>query len=548
MKIIVLIFDRIIEYGVMFLIVFTPLAFGAVQPWAYYTMELTVCFLVFIWSINQIITTCQSATRLSGQQILAGNSQHSTRNTKSVTSNIEFNRFGLAKTPLNIPIILFISLILFQLIPLPSGILRFLSPNTHYLYSMSQPGWPDDNVDRSRDTCLNDETKWTTRDSKLQTPNSVLAQPSTLNSKGSIGNLPGEVKVDYQSKSSAPLSIYPYASKTELFKILAYFGMFFLIINTQGLRIKRILLLIICVGFCISVLGILQKLTGTEHIYWVRDASYATPFGPYVNRNHFAGYIGMVIPLALGMLVFRFAGITLYGSRDDRSIVAEFQSHFFANLLLIFIVVIMITALFFTASRGGILSFAVMVVVLSTLICLTRLRAVMGKWWRIIVSVMIITVVILIWLGLDPVLNRLSDITPGGRYEIYNDAVKVYKDFPLFGTGLGTFQYVLPGYRTIPRRKLTEHAHNDYLELVSDCGLIGLIIILSGIIIFFWMTMTRWWKRRRYYAKSVAMGGFCGIIAILAHSFVDFNLHIPANALFLSILLGLTYNVVNLKR
>jgi O-antigen ligase len=301
------------------------------------------------------------------------------------------------------------------------------------------------------------------------------------------------------------------------------------------------------VGFCISLLGILQKLTGTKDIYWVRDASYATHFGPYVNRNHFAGYIGMVIPVALGLLVSRFASVAFFKNADRRSIAAKFQSHFFANLLLTFVIVIMISALFLSLSRGGIMSFAVAVVAFCALISFTRLRAIMGRGWRIMASVIVITFVFLMWLGLGPVLNRMSDLSSPTRYEIYENTINMAKDFPVFGTGLGTFQYIYPGYKTLQSQLYYDHAHNDYLELVSDSGLVGFVIVLSGFIMFFWKTLERWWERRHYYAKGVALGGVCSVIAILAHSFTDFNLHIPANALFLSIILGLTHNTVNLK-
>ncbi|MFQ5786945.1 MAG: O-antigen ligase family protein, partial [Thermodesulfobacteriota bacterium] len=345
-----------------------------------------------------------------------------------------------------------------------------------------------------------------------------------------------------------PISIYPYSTKTEFFKVLAYIGMFFLITNTPGMRINRIVVVIVSVGFCISLLGILQKLTGTKDIYWVRDASYSTHFGPYVNRNHFAGYIGMVIPVALGLLVSRFASVAFFKNADRRSIAAKFQSHFFANLLLTFVIVIMISALFLSLSRGGIMSFAVAVVAFCTLIGFTRLRTIMGRGWRIMASVIVITFVFLMWLGLDPVLNRFSNLSPGVRNDVYLDTINMTKNFPIYGTGMGTFQYIYPGYKTLQNQLYYDHAHNDYLELISDSGLVGFVVVLSGIIMFFWKTLARWWERRHYYAKGVASGGVCSVIAILAHSFTDFNLHIPANALFLSIILGLTHNIVNLKR
>jgi O-antigen ligase len=564
-----IVFDRIIEYGIIFLIVFTPLAFGSVHPWAYSTMELTIYFLVMIWALKQIIKVlglCSAPACRTGREYASTG-----RNSKLVRTGISggssinnqqssiYNRFGLVKTPMNIPIVLFIGLVVFQLIPLPSGILKSLSPNTHNFYRMALPGWPNDNVVRQNSELSNSQPATRNSHQQSEEGNQKL---SIINQQSTISNLPSQIsnpqpeisaEADGQTQNAKlqtwlPISIYTYSTKTEFFKVLAYIGMFFLITNTPGIRIKRIVVIIISVGFCISLLGILQKLTGTKDIYWVRDASYATHFGPYVNRNHFAGYIGMVIPVALGLLVSRFASVAFFKNADRRSIAAEFQSHFFANLLLTFVIVIMISALFLSLSRGGILSFAVVVVAFCTLIGFTRLSAIMGRGWRIIASVLVITLVFLMWLGLDPVLNRLSNLSPGARYDIYLDTINMAKDFPVFGTGLGTFQYIYPGYKTLQSQAYYYHAHNDYLELISDSGLVGFVIVLSGFIMFFWKTLVRWWERRHYYAKGVALGGVCSVIAILAHSFTDFNLHIPANALFLSIVLGLTYNTVNLKR
>jgi O-antigen ligase len=121
-------------------------------------------------------------------------------------------------------------------------------------------------------------------------------------------------------------------------------------------------------------------------------------------------------------------------------------------------------------------------------------------------------------------------------------------DFPIFGTGFGTFQYIYRKYKTWDDLFLYKHAHNDYLEILSDLGLIGFLIVLVGIVLFLRKILLRWIERRDPYAKGITLGGVCGVFAILGHSLVDFNLHIPANALFLSIILGLIFNAVHLRK
>jgi O-antigen ligase len=156
----------------------------------------------------------------------------------------------------------------------------------------------------------------------------------------------------------------------------------------------------------------------------------------------------------------------------------------------------------------------------------------------------------LIWVGHDTIFDRLSDPSSptSTRVNLYLDTLNIPNDFPVFGTGFGTFQYIYRKYKTVDDQFLYEHAHNDYLEILSDLGLIGFLIVLVGIVLFLRKILLRWIERRDPYAKWITLGGVCGVFAILGHSLVDFNLHIPANALFLSIILGLIFNAVHLRK
>jgi O-antigen ligase len=556
------IFDRIIEYGIIVLIVFTPLAFGSVHLWAYTTMEITICILVIIWILklitvnlkktpaiqylqsNQQISESLPDSEEAGQILGPYSAEHTLlgQHLQSPTSRfpLSVNRFGFVKTPLNIPIMVFIALIVFQLIPLPPGVIKFLSPNTYHLYREVLPEWP---VERPPEL----STPGSGNPPDLNTASADLISGKANQESKILTHKPLLSKRQGFSSNWMPISIYPYATKTEFFKILAYIGMFFLVTNTPNLRINRIIVVIIGVGFFISLVGILQKLTGTTNIYWVRDASYAVPFGPYINRNHFAGYIGMVILLAFGLLISRFTDIASYRTVTRRSMSAEFQSHLFTNFLLIFIITIMISALFLSLSRGGIISFIVGMVVFVALISFSRTKVVISRGRSIIFTVLTLTLILLIWLGLGPIFDRFSDLSAPTRYELYQDTISMAKDFPTFGTGLGTFQYLYPRYRTVHGQFYIVHTENDYLEHLTDNGLFGFMIVLGGIILFFRKTLTVWWERRDPYARGVTLGGVCGVIAILIHSFVDFNLHIPANALFTALTFGLIYNAVNFK-
>ncbi|KHE92746.1 MAG: putative membrane protein, partial [Candidatus Scalindua brodae] len=351
-----------------------------------------------------------------------------------------------------------------------------------------------------------------------------------------------------QSSIRFPISIYPYATKIEFFLILAYIGMFFLVTNTPGIRLDRIILVIMSVGFLISFLGILQKFTGTSKIYWLIDSPNASLFGSFINRNHFAGYIGMVIPLSFGLLITRFESMAFHKTMSWRSILAKFESRLLGNILMVFAIMTMVSALFISLSRGGILSLMVSIIVFVAFISLSRrARSIVGKGRKVTITTLLLAFVFLMWLGVGSILERLSNLSSPSRHEVTQNTISMAEDFPLFGTGLGTFQYHFPKYKTLEGQLYWDHAHNDYAELLSDSGLIGFLIVACGIIFFIWQTLVRWWKSKDPYVMGITLGGFCGIIAILSHSIADFNLHIPANALFLSFILGLTWIAVNAK-
>ncbi len=135
--------NKIIEWDILFLIVFTPIAFGAVEPWAYTLMEFTIFILIIIWIVRLWIINLKKTSIILGRRGLEPISQIRNLKFKIPNLNSKINRFGFIKMPLNIPIMLFVVSILLQLTPLPPGVLKFLSPNTYQFYKTTSPGWPD---------------------------------------------------------------------------------------------------------------------------------------------------------------------------------------------------------------------------------------------------------------------------------------------------------------------------------------------------------------------------------------------------------------------
>jgi len=473
-------FDKIIEFGLIFLIVFTPLAFGTVHIWSITIMELTVIFLVIVWIIKLLFTSY----KLSNSRPL-------------VLS------FKLAKTPLNFPILIFICLILFQLLPLPPFAIKYLSPNTYSLYKMTLP--------------------------------------------------------DYDiSNNCRPLTIYSHATKLELLKFLSYIFVFFIIVNNIKTRrqIEHLLIAIIIIGAIISLFGIIQRVAH-EKIYWLAQLTKAGyTFGTYVNKDHFAGYMEMVTLLAIGLLMTR-------RSFDSDKIIrtsswhgrfhkwAYKESQWAKTILIGFLIIIMVSALFLSLSRGGIISFLLSIIIFVDLLLLTKRSK--RRTSRILIPLFSTSAIFLIWLGIDPIIARLSTLfTPYKailpRANLWKDSLQIFRDFPIFGSGLGTYQFIFPKYKNVIKDgRFYMHAHNDYIEYLSDIGIVGSFLFF-GMIIFFLIKCLKLWQKRRYpYVIGLGLGISAGVISILLHSIVDFNLHVPANALLFFIILALLNNILYLR-
>jgi O-antigen ligase len=268
-------------------------------------------------------------------------------------------------------------------------------------------------------------------------------------------------------------------------------------------------------GFLVSLFAILQHLTSNGKLYWFREIrSGGMPFGPYVNRNHFAGFVELVLPLALIPLVLSRV------RRERRPAVGLFA-------------VILIVALLLSASRGGILSFGAELGVLGLFVIFRRTK---GKQLVAGGAVLLVALLLVSWLGVGQILERLSsvqvlEVTAGKRASMRADTWRIFLDHPLLGTGLGTLQMVFPAYETLYDGKIVNHTHNDYLEALAETGLAGGLCCVWFIGVLLAESVKRLRQFNNSFAGALKLSGFVACSGFLVHSLVDFNLHIPANAL-----------------
>jgi len=313
-----------------------------------------------------------------------------------------------------------------------------------------------------------------------------------------------------------------YHTRVELQLLAAYIVLLFVMMQSyyRPSHWRGFIWFLMGLSFFVSIFGILQHLTFNGKLYWFRVLRYGGyPFGPYVNRNHFAGFAELLIPVALVPLV-------LGKVRKERLfIVALFA-------------LVPIVALLLAASRGGIVSFAVEMLVLMLVLLAQRVR---GRAVVLVGMVVLVAVLAVSWIGVRQVLQRFGsyqsmDISLGKRGSMSRDSWRIFMDHPVLGTGLGTLQLVFPPYESLYDAKIVNHSHNDYLEALAETGSLGGLCCLW----FLCVLVAESWRGLRNVGSSfgaaVNLSGLVGCSGFLAHSVADFNLHIPANALLFLIM------------
>lgn len=308
-----------------------------------------------------------------------------------------------------------------------------------------------------------------------------------------------------------------YYTRVELQLLIAYLIVVFLMSQAYTRRghWRGFMWFLMTLGFFVSVFGILQHLTFNGKLYWFRVLRFGgVPFGPYVNRNHFAGFVEMVIPVALVPLALGKV------RRERLFLVALFA-------------LLPIVALFLSASRGGIVSFAVQMVILFSLLLIRRVRS---RYVMAGVVVVLSAVMVVSWIGANQVLSRFDGIRTDKRAAMRRDTFRLFLDHPIIGTGLGTLEMVYPPYDSLYDGRVVNHAHNDYLEALAETGIIGGLCSLWFLGVVLLNALRGMADLGSSFGSVLNLSGLVACSGILVHSFVDFNLHIPANALLFFIL------------
>jgi O-antigen ligase len=274
----------------------------------------------------------------------------------------------------------------------------------------------------------------------------------------------------------------------------------------------------ICIyGGVLATFSLVQGLAPNGKIFWIFPLQQGGfIYGPFVNHNHYAGLMEMLFPFPLVLAASRFT----HGGR--RLIVAGIGA-------------LMAATIFLSGSRGGMIAFGIQIVVLAF-----AMRSKQKSWKEplILGGLLVFMIGVLLWIGGSDLTRRLSSIhsetrqelSGGTRLTIDRDSLRMWKQKPVLGWGLGTFPEVYPEFRSFYTSFFVNEAHNDYLQLLVETGAVGTAIALWFLLMTFRGARSKLPDWTENANGVLTLAALIGCLGILVHSFLDFNLQIPANA------------------
>lgn len=333
-----------------------------------------------------------------------------------------------------------------------------------------------------------------------------------------------------------------------VFSLLLYYCVLTTLLKRNRKIVKGLLYVIAAVGLFEGVYGLLQVMNPHMGILWLPVTSQGAAHGTVIYKNQYASFLNMCWPLALaGGIIFLESVKDTVKERSGKSRLQHFSQSFSQLNMQVpfffFAAGIMILAVIFSFSRGGILTMLLLIVFLNLFMPCSR---------KIKLALTVLLIVFLggygSLLGLDEVFTRFATIDDSGltRFHIYLSSLPLLFDHWLTGIGLGSFPLLSGVYlKEFPENILFDRVHNDYLELAIEVGLpLALLFfgwLLSGILVTGRKLVQ---KSRVLHAKNrtsliVGCAAFCSLLGFLVHGLVDFGWRLPANALYAVTLVAL---------
>jgi O-antigen ligase len=317
---------------------------------------------------------------------------------------------------------------------------------------------------------------------------------------------------------------------------LTYGILVFLTIQTlrRSSQAKALAAAITIYGIAVASFALLQGLSPNGKVYWLfTPRSGGWIYGPYVSHNNYAGLMEMLVPVPLVFCLSRYAqGHVRTGIAAGAALMAG--------------------TIFLSGSRGGMISFVAEMILFG--IVLMKMQKGTKVSARISVFA-VVTVALLMWIGGMELTKRVStigteakqELSGGLRWTIDKDGISMLAHKPILGWGLGTFPVAYPQFRTFYTSFFINDAHNDYLQFAVETGVIGLALILWFVVAVYrnaWRKLPDWPDDIN---GAVTLACLLGCTGILVHSFVDFNLQIPANAAWFYVLCAVAASTYRLE-
>lgn len=333
----------------------------------------------------------------------------------------------------------------------------------------------------------------------------------SLGETGGVSGIPRTISLDpFWTQVSA---LHFFALFLFLAAILTYID--------SAKRFRKIVWLITIFGFVFAFFAILQAVLSPNKIYGIYEVNYATPFGSFVNRHNFAAYMEMTIAVPLGLM---FAGAV----QKDR------------RLLIITAIALMGIALLLSGSRGGLV--ALLAEIFFLILLTTKTKGYGQLALKVGLALLLIATIVVgsFLIGGESSLTRFAETAATenfstNRTHIWSVTLQVIKNNLPFGAGLGAFSVAYTPFDSLSGLERVEQAHNDYLQVIADAGIVGMIIGSVFLFLLF-RTGLKNAKTTSVFRRGVCIGALAGCFAILVHSLFDFVLHTTAiSVLFLTL-------------
>ncbi len=541
--------DHFVVGALLILIVVSPLAFGSVHPWAYRPLEAALFGLAIFWMVKIAALAGSASTAAEGESD--------------------------ART-IAIPFVIIAAFVIFQITPLPPSIVRALSPSTFEVYSHALDGWPGsrpyDNFGSNRRAAIAAPDAAT---GPVVLPSvDEVARGVPIPFTPQSAKPPAKAAAHRQTTSPVstlatriyggrwrPLALAPLLTLSSLlallscacaFLVTAFYPLAYGDDSESTLKFIRVLLRVILVtGFLIAFVGLIERATWNGKMLWFFvPYDWGQPLfepllrarGPFIDPDHFAGYLAIVFPLALACVVFP-------NLLTPRRATAAFRIQCGVASFVIFLAILL------SMSRAGWLALILGTVVMSLLAAPRGAAsdaqssgvARFGGVRPAIVGIVILLGASMIFMGPEArvdTVTRVNESAAGmetivGRIEAWKGGIALIRDFPIFGVGLGGWPEIFERYEIPPWQLLFfAQAHNDYVQLLAETGIVGIAL-------FGWLAV-RIIRKVVSGARSMdASAGpiFAAIIAGIAAACVveifDFDLRIPAISLLFAVFAGL---------